>query len=48
MHRCARHFFPEKALGFPAAAALENDVCGWSYLIVFVEIETSRFLILFS
>jgi hypothetical protein len=38
----------EKALGFPAAAALENDVCGWSYLIVYVEIETSRFLILFS
>ena len=28
--------------------ALENDVCGWSYLIVYVEIETSRFLILFS
>ena len=26
----------------------ENDVCGWAYQEVYVEIETSRFLILFS
>ena len=39
---------PMILITFPEVTLSENDVCGWANQEVYVEIETSRFLILFS
>ena len=52
-HDAVLRMYPDLPLRFikihgDILVSYANDVCGWAYQEVYVEIETSRFLILFS